>query len=60
MGRNLLSDNIRMALVDIGFFGDVNLSVQQRLDCGYQRFKSFCQQRKIPTTHPPFTVKMDT
>ena len=50
---------IRMCLVDIGYFGDVNLSVQQRLDVAFKRFKEFCRSRKIQSSQPPFTEKME-
>ena len=47
-------------MVDLGIFGAVNLSVQQRLDMAYRRFRGFCTSRKIRCSQPPFTEKMDT
>lgn len=49
---------MRMSLVDCGFFGPLGLSVQQRLDAAYKRFKDFCRIRKIQCSQLPFTEKM--
>ena len=51
---------IRMGLLEIGWFGDVNGSVQQRLDLAFKRFKEFCRSRLIQCSQPPFTEKMET
>ena len=51
---------IRMGLLELGWFGDVNRSVQQRLDVAFNSFKQFCKSRMIQCSQPPFTEKMET
>ena len=33
-------------------------SLQDKLDCAFKDFQSWCRTRKIPTSQPAFTVKM--